>query len=58
MKRIIRVFEDDIKKIVQDYFNCHANQIVSCYEEEEDERGELTPVFYIEVEEDEPLKRR
>jgi len=56
MKRIIRVFEDDIKKIVQEYFNCKAEQVVSCYEEQED-NGEVNPIFYIEVEENGPVKR-
>lgn len=52
MKRILRLYEKDIKNILVEYFNCRPSEILSIYTEEQDETGDIVPIFYIEVEED------
>jgi len=56
MKKIIRLYEEDLKNIVMERFDVRPSQVSSVYTEKcvgygQGERYE--PVFYIEVEEDE-----
>ena len=53
MKRVIRLDEDDISKIIMEHFDARPSQVTSLYIDEEDETGEIDTKFYIEVEENE-----
>lgn len=58
MKRILRIYEEDILQMIQEHFKCDADAIVSVYEEDVDEEtGETSPVFYVEVEENARTKK-
>ena len=58
MKRILRIYEEDIKNILMEYFDCKPSEIISIYEEDVDEdTGETNPIFYIEVEENARTKK-
>lgn len=58
MKRILRIYEEDILQMIQEHFKCNADAIVSVYEEDVDEEtGETNPVFYVEVEENARTKK-
>ena len=51
MKRILRLYDEDIRKILMEHFNCQPSEIISIYTEDVDENDNRTPVFYIEIEE-------
>ena len=53
MKRVIRLDEDDIAKIVTEHFDVRPSQVTSLYIDEETEDDEVSTKFYIEVEENE-----
>ena len=56
MKKIMRLYDEDLRKLVMEKYNVNSNQVTSIYTEEcvGYGMGEHTePVFYIEVEENE-----
>lgn len=53
MKRLIRLYDEDLKNIVMERFDCRPSDITMTYTEDVDENENVTPVFYIEVEEHE-----
>ena len=52
MKRIIRLYDEDLRRLVMEKYDARPSQVLMCYTEEVKENG-IEPVFYIEVEEDE-----
>ena len=50
MKKILRLYEEDIREIVMEHFDCKPSEIVSIYTEDVDDDENVTPIFYIEVE--------
>ena len=55
MKRLLRLYDEDLRKMVMEQYDVRPSQVTSVFTEEvvehSDERTE--PVFYIEVELDE-----
>ena len=51
MKRILRLDEDDIVRILAKCYKVQPNQIRAYYTETEDEDGDIETKFFIEVEE-------
>lgn len=53
MKKLLRFYEDDLKKIIMEQYDVRPSQITSIYTEDTVGYGEgehLEPIFYIEVE--------
>lgn len=56
MKRLMRLYDEDLRAMVMEKYDLHPSQVTSIYTEECRGYGEgehMEPVFYIEVEEDE-----
>lgn len=52
MKRILRLYDDDIRDILMEHFDCTPDEIISVYTEDYDEENNVVkPIFYIEIEE-------
>ena len=56
MKRLMRLYDEDLRAMVMERYDLRPNQVTSVYTEEVKGYGmdeHIEPVFYIEVEEDE-----
>ena len=56
MKRLMRLYDEDLRAMVMERYDLRPNQVTSVYTEEVKEYGmdeHIEPVFQIEVEEDE-----
>lgn len=53
MKKLTRLYDEDLRIVVADWCKARLDQVTSVYTDEVDpDTGDVTPVFYIEVEED------
>jgi hypothetical protein len=56
MKRLMRLYDEDLREMVMEKYDLRPSQVTSIYTEECRGYGEsehMEPVFYIEVEENE-----
>lgn len=55
MKRLMRLYDEDLRAMVMERYDLRPSQVTSVYTEEVVRHGKdehVEPVFYIEVEED------
>lgn len=52
MKRFIRLYDEDLREIVAQYYQTTSDKVTSTFTEEYDENEQFTPTYYIEVEGD------
>lgn len=50
MKHIIRLDEEDLRKLVMEHFDAKPSEVTSTFVDDVDENNNPSPTFYIEVE--------